>query len=139
MSASLFLPRTTRISRKIVENSRAFVKFAEGFSFLKESVVKYGHHRKESAMADKDLRTLLEDLRGELHKAESLDDKGRALLHELDADIRDLLQRSGEAPAPSGDALRAALQSAIDHFHITHPQLTILLSELTTSLSNAGI
>jgi len=90
-------------------------------------------------MADKDLRTLLEDLRGELHNAESLDDKGRALLRELDADIRDLLQRSGEAPASSSDALRAALQSAIDHFQITHPQLTILLSELTTSLSNAGI
>ncbi|WKZ49960.1 MAG: DUF4404 family protein [Anaerolineales bacterium] len=90
-------------------------------------------------MADKDLRTLLEDLRGELHNAESLDDKGRALLRELDADIRDLLQRAGEAPASSSDALRAALRSAIDHFQITHPQLTILLSELTTSLSNAGI
>lgn len=90
-------------------------------------------------MTDKNLRALLEELSGELQNAESVDDKGRALLHELDSDIHNLLQRSGEAAAPAGETIRASLQSAIDHFQITHPQLTRVLSELMTSLSNAGI
>ncbi|MBI2757917.1 MAG: DUF4404 family protein [Chloroflexi bacterium] len=90
-------------------------------------------------MDDKKLRKLLEQLHDELEHTQSLDDKGRALLRDLDADIRSLLNRS------KGDALQAQppvlerLEETIDHLEITHPTLTMALSELLTALNNAGI
>lgn len=88
-------------------------------------------------MTDKNLRTLLEGLRDELQRIESVDEKGRDLLRGLDADIHDLLERSGEAD--TDDSMLERFQSAMDHFEITHPKLTIALSEMMTALSNAGI
>ena len=90
-------------------------------------------------MDDQKLRKLLEQLHGELEHTQSVDDKGRALLRDLDADIRGLLNRS------KGDALQVQppmvglLEDTIDHFEITHPTLTMALSELLTALNNAGI
>jgi hypothetical protein len=90
-------------------------------------------------MTDKDLRTLLEGLHDELQRTETLDEKGRALLRDLDVDIRDLLQRSGDAGAQADETILERFQSAMDHFEITHPNLTMAISEMMKSLSNAGI
>lgn len=87
-------------------------------------------------MTDQTLRDLLGKLHDELQRIESVDEKGRDLLRDLDADIRALLERSGEA---SGDSIAKSLQSAMDHFEITHPKLTMALSEMLTALNNAGI
>jgi len=90
-------------------------------------------------MDDQKLRKLLEQLHSELENTQSLDDKGQVLLRDLDADIRGLLDRS------QGDALQVQspmlgrLEAAIDHMEITHPTLTMALSELLTALNNAGI
>ena len=88
-------------------------------------------------MTEKNLRTLLEGLRDELQHIESMDETGSALLRDLDADIHNLLERSGEADAD--DSVLERFQSAMDHFEITHPKLTMALSEMMTALSNAGI
>ena len=90
-------------------------------------------------MTDKDLRTLLEGLHDELQRTETLDEKGRALLNDLGVDIRDLLQRSGDAGAQADETILERFQSAMDHFEITHPNLTMAISEMMKSLSNAGI
>lgn len=90
-------------------------------------------------MTNKDLRTLLEGLHDELQRTETLDEKGRALLNDLDVDIRDLLQRSGDAGAQADETILERFQSAMDHFEITHPNLTMAISEMMKSLSNAGI
>lgn len=87
-------------------------------------------------MTDETLRDLLGKLHKELQRIESVDEKGRELLRELDDDIRALLERSGES---RGNSILARLQAAIDHFEITHPKLTMALSEMMTALSNAGI
>ena len=87
-------------------------------------------------MTDQNLRTLLEGLHEELQRTESVDEKGRTLLRDLDADIRALLERSGES---GGASVLKSLQSAMDHFEITHPKLTMALSEMMTALNNAGI
>ncbi len=90
-------------------------------------------------MDDQKLRKLLEQLHSELENTQSLDDKGQTLLRDLDADIRGLLDRS------QGDALKVQppmlerLETTIDHLEITHPSLTMALSELLTALNNAGI
>jgi hypothetical protein len=87
-------------------------------------------------MTDQPLRDLLGKLHDELQRIESVDEKGRDLLRDLDADIRALLERSGEAES---DSIMKSLQSAMDHFEITHPKLTMALSEMMTALNNAGI
>lgn len=94
-------------------------------------------------MTGQNLRRLLEELHEELHnelqRAENVDEKGRVLLRHLEEDIRDLLQRSGDESVQGGETLLGRFQSAIDHFEVTHPKLTMALSEMMTSLSNAGI
>jgi predicted nucleic acid-binding Zn-ribbon protein len=89
-------------------------------------------------MNDQNLRELLERLRNELATTEVTDEAGRERLRRLEADIRDLLERSDE-PADRDDHMLERLQDSIDHFEETHPQLTLMLSQMMTILSNAGI
>ena len=88
-------------------------------------------------MADKKLTELLEQLHTELDGTEAVDEKGRELLRALNADIEELLERSGGDQ--SDDSLLERLQESIDHFEVTHPTLTSALSHIMTALSNAGI
>ena len=88
-------------------------------------------------MNDKNLSELLEQLHDELGKTQVVDEKGRQLLRNLDADIQKLLLRSEDANAD--DTFLESLQAAIDHFEITHPALTSALSHMMNILSNAGI
>jgi len=87
-------------------------------------------------MADKKLSKLLEQLHQELAKTEAVDERGRELLRVLNADIQTLLDRS---ESDSDDSLLERLQDSIDHFEVTHPELTSALSRMLTTLNNAGI
>lgn len=89
-------------------------------------------------MTDQDLRELLEKLHRELERTEAMDEKGKEMLRHLDADIRNLLKRSG-AKAETDESMLERLQDTIDHFEVTHPRLTTMVSEMMTILSNAGI
>ena len=89
-------------------------------------------------MNNNELPKLLEALHQELQQTSDLDEKGRELLRGLDVDIRGLLARTESAPA-SESPMMQRLQDSVDHFVVTHPALTKLLSDLLTSLSNAGI
>ena len=90
-------------------------------------------------MADNDLGKLLEKLQDELGKIEDLDEKGRALLNDLDADIHEILNRAEGGSPSSDESMLRRFQDAMDHFEATHPALTSALSEMMTILSNAGI
>jgi len=89
-------------------------------------------------MTDQDLRELLEKLHDELEHTEVTDEAGRERLRHLDADIRSLLERSNDA-AETDEPMLERLQDSIDHFEMSHPQLTTMLSQMMTILSNAGI
>jgi hypothetical protein len=89
-------------------------------------------------MTDQNLRELLEKLHKELEQIEVTDEAGRERLRHLEADIRSLLQRSEELEA-TDEPMLERLQDAIDHFETTHPRLTMMLSQMMTILSNAGI
>jgi predicted nucleic acid-binding Zn-ribbon protein len=89
-------------------------------------------------MKDQNFRELLERLRNELATIEVMDEAGRERLRRLEGDIRDLLERSDE-PADTDDSMLERLQDSIEHFEETHPQLTLMLSQMMTILSNAGI
>ena len=88
-------------------------------------------------MNDKRISELLEQLHNELGSTEAVDDKGRELLRALNADIQKILDRtSGKG---SKDSLLERLQESIDHFEVTHPELTSTLSNIMNVLNNAGI
>lgn len=89
-------------------------------------------------MTNPDLRELLEKLHNELEHTDVTDEASRERLRHLDADIRALLERSGE-DAETDESMLERLQDSIDHFEVTHPRLTLMLSQMMTILSNAGI
>jgi len=90
-------------------------------------------------MSDENLRKLLEQLHDELERTESVDEKGDELLSHLDADINNLLKRAGRGKTPADESVLERMQDAIDHFEVTHPTLTTMLSDMMRILSNAGI
>jgi hypothetical protein len=88
-------------------------------------------------MEEKKLSKLLEELHIALAGSEAMDEEGRQLLRALDRDIHSLLDRSEEDH--SDDSLLERLQNTVDHFEVTHPELTSTVSNLITFLNNAGI
>jgi hypothetical protein len=92
-----------------------------------------------AVMQNQELRKLLEKLQEEIEGTQTIDERGLALLRELDADIQALLARAGNTQIQSELSLRKRLEEAIDHLEITHPTLTMGLSDMLAILSNAGI
>lgn len=90
-------------------------------------------------MDNKKSRKLLQHLHDEIKKNRAVDEKGSALLRDLEGDIRALLERSEGSPVQVHPSIVQRLQGALDHFEATHPDLTMLISKLLDSLSNAGI
>ncbi|MCJ7433529.1 MAG: DUF4404 family protein [Anaerolineales bacterium] len=90
-------------------------------------------------MDGQELRNLLEKLRDEIENATSVDEKGRMLLRELDADIQELLERSESEKEQLRSSMIGKLQDMIEQLEVNHPDLTSTLSQLSAILSNAGI
>ena len=90
-------------------------------------------------MADQNLHDLLEKLQTELERTEATDEAGRERVRHLQADIRYLRERTGEQPLEADEPMLERFQDSIDHFETSHPDLTIMISQMMTILSNAGI
>ncbi len=88
---------------------------------------------------DGDLRKLLKQLHSEIERTETVDEKGGELLRHLGADIRALLERTEGAQVQPHPSLAGRLEETIGHFEATHPTLSIIMSEVLATLSNAGI
>ena len=89
-------------------------------------------------MSDQNLRELLEKIHKELEQTEPTDEAGREKLRQLEADVRSLLKRSS-SQAGTDEPMLERFQDSIDHFEASHPQLTMMISQMLTILSNAGI
>ncbi len=90
-------------------------------------------------MNDQDLRSLLERLHTEVERNTPLDEKERELLQHLGADIRELLAQSEGEGVQAEPTMIKRIEGSIDYFEITYPDLTMLLNELLSILSGAGI
>jgi cell division septum initiation protein DivIVA len=88
-------------------------------------------------MNSQEIDKLLEQLNKEIEGIQPDDEKGQELLRELSVDIRELLERA-ESKQPAASMMQR-LETSIDHFEVTHPELTAALSSLLSTLSNAGI
>jgi hypothetical protein len=85
-------------------------------------------------MDDQELHDLLEKAHAQIERTETIDEKGRELLRDLDEDIRRLLDSSEN---PSGVVDR--LENTIQHFEVDHPVFTATLNQIMEILSAAGI
>ncbi len=90
-------------------------------------------------MADQGLRKLLEQLHSEIERTETVDEKGQELLRDLDAHIREILDRSGAKPVQVRPSTVRRLEDTIDYFEITHPSLTTMLAKVLETLTGAGV
>src|SRR5262245_55671270 len=88
------------------------------------------------SMTDPNLNELLEKLQKEMEQIDVTDKAGRERLRQLEADIRRLRERSGEE---DDESMLERFQESIDHFEADYPQLTMMISQMMTILSNAGI
>ncbi|MFZ5912458.1 MAG: DUF4404 family protein [Chloroflexota bacterium] len=90
-------------------------------------------------MNDQELCQLLEKVRDEIEAVRSVDEKERALLRDLDADIRALLERCETGQVQTHPHILERLEEAVDSLAVNHPTLTATLSNMLTTLSNAGV
>lgn len=88
-------------------------------------------------MNNQEIDDLLARLHKEIEEIQSVDERGQELLRALSGDIQALLRRSGGGV--SSVPILDRLEASIDHFEVTHPELTSALSNLLAILSNAGI
>jgi hypothetical protein len=90
-------------------------------------------------MNDQELCKLLEKLHSEIEGTESVDEKERELLRDLDADIRELLERCQAEKVETYPLTTNRWEDAVDYMAVNHPTLTAMLSNILNTLSNAGI
>lgn len=90
-------------------------------------------------MDDQKLQSLLEGLQQQIKDAGELDDQGRRLLKDIDADIHELLRTPNPGSLQDGASVLRRLEAAIEHLEASHPDLTMALSSLLAALNNAGI
>ncbi len=87
-----------------------------------------------------ELRERLQKLHEELENTDSVDGDARELLGNLLADIRSLLDRSGEEDAThSPGSLAERLEAATREWETTHPTLAAAVGRVMDTLSNMGI
>jgi HPt (histidine-containing phosphotransfer) domain-containing protein len=90
-------------------------------------------------MTKPELRRLLDDVHARLKEAQSLSEDEREALRALLADIQAVLEQTeGSRPLRDSSVLKR-LNHAIQQFEISHPYLTLALSELMNTLSRAGV
>jgi hypothetical protein len=90
-------------------------------------------------MDNKELNELLHKLHDEIQKTRSIDGKDSELLRDLEGDIRTLLEKSQGGTIQVHPSIQQRLELAVNHFEVSHPDLTTLISNLLDSLSSAGI
>ena len=90
-------------------------------------------------MDNNELNELLHKLHDEIQKTRSIDDKGSELLRDLEGDIRTLLEKSQGGTLQVHPSIQQRLELAVNHFEVSHPDLTTLITNLLDSMSSAGI
>ena len=90
-------------------------------------------------MNDQELCQLLEQLHNEIEGTKSVDAKERELLLDLEADIRELLERCETEEIQTHPLTVRRMEDAIEYMAVNHPTLTTMLSNISTILGNAGV
>jgi hypothetical protein len=95
--------------------------------------------KKQARKKSPNIPNMLGQIQDQIDQTTSEDEKGRALLRDLTADIKDYLEGFAKGEKRPKESFLQRLRDAIDHFAVTHPTLTIALSYALTIISTAGI
>lgn len=90
-------------------------------------------------MNEQEFCQLLEKLHSEIEATQTVDAKERELLQELKDDISELLEHCEEEPLTTDPQKIRRLDDAVEYMAVNHPTLTVMISRISTILSNAGI
>lgn len=87
------------------------------------------------------LRELLEDLHGELEKADSVEPETRNLLKSVMDDIHGVLERrEGEGHSPEEEeSISDRLSQSLVEFESSHPRVSLVVERLMKTLADIGI
>jgi len=88
-------------------------------------------------MPEEKLYEKLKSLHETLQNAESLDDKSRALLEQIEDDISALMADRGEEP--KGETLADRVREATQTFEEEHPQITETVGQVMETLARFGV
>ncbi|HEX3232915.1 MAG TPA: DUF4404 family protein [Gemmatimonadales bacterium] len=90
-------------------------------------------------MSDQQLRTLLEQLRAELARAQDLPEEQRLSLRRLADELRALLARPADARGPAPESMRGRLDDWVRELEASHPALSTTLGNLIETLAFFGL
>ena len=90
-------------------------------------------------MKNVQVREPLQKLYDQLNKTHSTDQRTRERIQTLRSDVKKALDQEGELPPEQHQSVLASVRSAVEHFEGSHPELTSLLNDVITTLSNWGI
>jgi hypothetical protein len=90
-------------------------------------------------MSDQDLRKLLADIQREIEETQPDEEAERQLLLKIQSEIRALLDRPESDRLEAEESFLEQVNDAVDRFQVTYPRLTMMLSQMSRILSNAGI
>lgn len=88
-------------------------------------------------MKKEQLQSTLSNLHTEFESAGAIDDKTRAMLKTLTADIERLLDESNDSN--DTDSITEQLRLAMVEFETDHPKISAAIHQVTDALSNLGI
>ena len=91
-----------------------------------------------AGMREQHLRQTLEQLRSELQRADTIDDRSRELLRSVLGDIEDLLERK-QKRGTEPESIIEQLREAVRAFETTHPTLTSAIGRVADALAGIGI
>lgn len=90
-------------------------------------------------MDAQELQKMLDEIHTAVDEGGSIDEKGLDLLRDLNQHIAELIARSeGRSIHPHPSTIQQ-LEQGVTHFEVTHPTLTLLLSNFLNTLSSSGI
>lgn len=81
----------------------------------------------------------LENLHEELKNSKNIDAESVKALHELMADIQDILEKNENARIKEAPKLLSSLEETAGKFEASHPKLTGAINIVISSLTNIGV
>jgi len=90
-------------------------------------------------MKKRQLHKTIEELRAELEKAQTADDRVRAQIQGLLKEIDELVDEDGEIPSHRHQQFLERLKESVQHFEASHHSLTLAVSRVINALSGMGI
>jgi tRNA C32,U32 (ribose-2'-O)-methylase TrmJ len=85
------------------------------------------------------IREPLQKLYDQLNNTYSSDKQTQERIQALKSDVQKVLEEMGEFSPGEHQGVLANLRSSVEHFEGSHPELTSLLNDVITTISNWGI